>query len=186
MGCGISTLDAEEKSLSRHSSRHGRHRAIVPPLAEKKDDDHGVGFSQGKDVMVVMKPLDDENEEGKKESEVGPNEEKLKEKCVMDKKDEEEERVFESRGKEDNGGDEKQYAKINVKNEENNDGDDSFIGPGSPSFRDYCIDYDSADRSSMGDSNDCDSVESTKNGSEFDLSYMLWIFLTSATFLHML
>lgn len=177
MGCGISTLDAEEASQSRRPNRHGRQRTIVPPVTDNCPIINKKDFDNGDDVIVGMKPLGD-NEEAKTAKEVGSNEEKLKEKCVMDKKeekDEEEERVFESRGKEEEhigGGDDKHVKNVNVKNneeehEENNDRDDSFIGPGSPSFRDYCnIDYDSADRSSMGDYNDCDSGESTKNGSE--------------------
>ncbi|CAL0323298.1 unnamed protein product [Lupinus luteus] len=55
------------------------------------------------------------------------------------------------------------------KNEEEEESVNSFIGLGSPSFRDYCIDYDSIDRSSTADSNDYyDSMDSTKDSSGHD------------------
>lgn len=179
-------LDAEDASQSRHSNRLRQHTIVRPVtdnnLANRKvfgNGDEGVdspgkqsrksAFSQGKDdVIVVVKPLGDEEAKTKL---VGSNDEKLKEKSV----DKEVERAFVSGGKEEHGGDDK-----HAKNEENMDSDDSFIGPGSPSFRDYCIDYDSGDRSSVGDFNDCDSGESTKNGSEFDLSYHM--FMSPSTF----
>ncbi|OIW20843.1 hypothetical protein TanjilG_24331 [Lupinus angustifolius] len=167
MGCGNSTLEPEEASPSRRLNRHNRQRTIVPPINNKdSDDDDG--------AMVVMNPLRDDKEEAKTAKGVGLNE-KLKEKCVMNKKEEEENVVLNSGGgKEEHVGDHDIHEGKNVKNneeeqEEDSDRDDSYIGPGSPSFRDYCIDYDSTNRSSMADSNDyCDSGDSTMNCSGHD------------------
>ncbi|KAE9588868.1 hypothetical protein Lalb_Chr22g0360151 [Lupinus albus] len=140
MGCGISSLDTKEVFPSRGLNRHSHHPTVVPPIIQnpptnkKYFDDGGI---------VVMKPLH-RNEESRTTKEVGLNEKKLKEKGVINKNDEEEE---------------KRVDRV-----------DSFIGlVGSPSFKDYCIDYDSIGRSSMADSNDyCDSTDGTMNGSGHD------------------
>ncbi|CAL0322746.1 unnamed protein product [Lupinus luteus] len=170
MGCGNSTLEPEEASPSRGLNRHNRQRTIVPPIKNKfpiindKDfDDHD------DDAMVVMKRLRDDKEEAKTAKEAGLNE-KLKEKSVMHKNEEEENKVLDN-GKEEHVGDheEKNVKKNEKEHEEDNGRDDSYIGPGSPSFRDYCIDYDSTNRSSVADSNDyCDSGDSTVNCSGHD------------------
>ncbi|KAL2320354.1 hypothetical protein Fmac_029323 [Flemingia macrophylla] len=161
MGCGISTLDVEDASMNQHSKAH-RH-AIVPPIIDKKKDsengdDGSIGLLHGnnnnKDVIIIMRPLDDEGVKDK-----GSNGERLKEKSVMER-NKEEAMMFDIEGKEKHSGN-KYYAKNVEENHE--DRDDSFIGPGSPSFREYCIDYDCEDRSSVVDSNDCDSMERTKN-----------------------
>ncbi|XP_061344406.1 uncharacterized protein LOC133290351 [Gastrolobium bilobum] len=168
MGCGISTFEAEDASLGHgHRSNRVRHHVIVPPVAENKKDldngDEGVDKDVVGDVLEVKQPLGDEKGKTKEER---SNDEMLKEKHVVDTK--EDDRVFERREKEKHGSDDK-HAK-NVKNEEeheeNNCRDDSFIGTASPSFRDYCNGHDSGDRSSDGESNDCDSRESTKNSSD--------------------
>ncbi|TKY63014.1 hypothetical protein E2542_SST12879 [Spatholobus suberectus] len=170
MGCGISTLEVEDASLNRRSK--ARHHAIVPPVIidKKKDfengDDGYVGLLHGnnnKDVVMVIKPLSDEEAKDK-----GSNGERLKEKSIVERNNKEEERVFKIGGKEKHGGGDKYYAK-NVE-EEHENRDDNFIVPRSPSFREYCNDYDYGARSSVGDSNDCDSMDSTKNGSNDDLS----------------
>ncbi|KAE9599577.1 hypothetical protein Lal_00032307 [Lupinus albus] len=164
MGCGNSTLETEEASPSRRLNRHNRHRTIVPPITNNDDDG----------AMVVMKPLSEDKEEVKTAKEVGLNE-KLKDKCVMEKKEGEENVVLNSGGgNEVHVGDHHNHEEKNIKNneekhEEDNDRDDCYIGPGSPSFRDYCIDYDSTDQSSTADSNDyCDSGDSTMNCSGHD------------------
>ncbi|KOM38366.1 hypothetical protein LR48_Vigan03g174800 [Vigna angularis] len=100
---------------------------------------------KNKDVAKGMKPLGVEESKDKDES----NGERLKEKSGV--------------GRNDN--------KVEVKSKKNAEDehefrDDDFIGPGSPSFREYCNDYDSGDRSSMEYSNDSDSSRSIKNGSE--------------------
>lgn len=192
MGCGISTMDAEDASLGRRRFNRPRHQhAIAPPIADNNmelDQVHyyilvfelgtpcisdpvlmqRVAFSQGNNNNN-----NDRNEEAKTS----------KEELGFNRKEEEVIRVFniESREKDQKDKKEEHYyvsdhkhAK-SVKNveddkEENDDEgmDDHFIGPGSPSFSYYCNDYDSVDRSSMTDSiNDyCDSDQSTKNGSE--------------------
>ncbi|OIW15238.1 hypothetical protein TanjilG_17558 [Lupinus angustifolius] len=135
MGCGISSFNTKEASPSRGLNRHNHHPVVVPLITQKSPTNKKY-FDDG--VIGVMKALH-HNDETKATKEVGLNEEKLKEKCVMNKNEEEEERV------------------------------DNFISLGSPSFRDYCIDYDSMDRSSMADSNDyCDSTDSIMNGSGHD------------------
>ncbi|WVZ05962.1 hypothetical protein V8G54_019308 [Vigna mungo] len=78
--------------------------------------------------------------------------------------------VEESKDKDESNGEslkEKSDNKVEVKSKKNAEDehefrDDDFIGPGSPSFREYCNDYDCGDRSSM----DSDSSRSIKNGSE--------------------
>ncbi|RDX57996.1 hypothetical protein CR513_62723, partial [Mucuna pruriens] len=123
MGCGISTLDAEDESINQHLK--ARRHAMVPPVIDKKKE-----FEKGDELET--------------KEELG----------ISDK--------------EEHSGDDK-YCSNNVELE-HEDGDYSLIGPGSPSFREYCTDYDCGDRSSMGDSNDCDSMtmESVKNGSDDD------------------
>ena len=150
MGCGISTMDTNGASkVGRGRNCRLRHQhAIVPkPIVDNNkkynDDDDG----------------DDQEVTRKNE---GFNENSLKEKkIVVDRKDKEERVEFlERQGKLE------QDNVSNGRKNVNNDRDD-FIGPGSPSFREYCNDYDSVDRSSMGDSNDyTESGESVKNNSE--------------------
>lgn len=81
--------------------------------------------------------------------------------------------VEESKDKdESNGESSKEKSKKNAQ-DEHEFRDDDFIGPGSPSFREYCNDYDSGDRSSMEYSNDSDSSRSIKNGSELLVIFLL-------------
>ena len=181
MGCGISTLDAEDASLSRRSVRH-RQRAIVPPPVTENNNFYNPpnkDFENGNEGVTVnalgnnkeMKPTLGDEEANRKE--VGSNNNNNEEKLLWEKsvdKIKVEERVFESRGKEEHENKHVTNMKnVNVgeEHEENKYGDDSIIAPGSPSFRDYCVGSDSGDRSSVWDSNDCDSGDSTKNGSEF-------------------
>ncbi|KAK7290540.1 hypothetical protein RIF29_05038 [Crotalaria pallida] len=164
MGCGISTLNGEDGSPSRN--RRGRERAIVPPVATDNSPDDGVD---------MKKPLVSNKEEAKtvnKEKEIGSsNEEKMKKRCVMDKKEEKEEGEEEERVVVQHDAADHIIKKNIVVKENNNEeyienDDNSFIGPGSPSFREYCIDYGSIDRSSQSDSNDYyDSGDSTINSS---------------------
>lgn len=71
----------------------------------------------------------------------------------------------------------------NNKKYNNNNYRDDFIGPGSPSFREYCTDYDSVDRSSMVDSNDyTESGESMKNSSsEYGFCHVFFLIIFSST-----
>ena len=177
MGCGISTPGVEDASFTQHTK--GRHHVIVSPVVDKKKDlENGDkddvtllhrNNNNNKDVVMVMKPLgDDEGNDGRS------NRKRLKDKSVveMNNINKEEERVFGNGRKEKhNGGDDK-YCENNNIEEKHEDHDDNFIvGPGSPSFREYCNDYDYGDRSSVEDSNDYDSMESIKNGSEWLIIY---------------
>ncbi|CAJ2672369.1 unnamed protein product [Trifolium pratense] len=143
MGCGISTMDGGDARLAR--PRRGRfchaHANIVPQPSV--DDDN------------------DSHEATRKEE--GFNGEKLKEgKNVVDRK-EEERGVFVNNEKQrkleeginvSNGNKNvTNYEDVKINND--NDKDDRFIiGPGSPSFREYCNDNNSMDRSSTRDYND--------------------------------
>ncbi|CAK8542697.1 unnamed protein product [Lathyrus sativus] len=122
-----------------------------------------------------------DNDGGNQEAtrkEEGLNVERLKEKNIVEDRRNQEERneknVFvnkERQGKlEENASNNKKDVGANCKEEENNNNRENwFIGPGSPSFREYCNDYDSVNRIPMGDSNDYfQSGESAKNSSDED------------------
>ncbi|XP_057440535.1 uncharacterized protein LOC130732522 isoform X2 [Lotus japonicus] len=171
MGCGISTMEVEEPSHTRRSIRP-RQRVNIPPINKpimKKDYDNGDDGDDGD--TVIMKPLIDvECKQKMKDERTNYNGDKLREeKIFVEVKEKEEHGVDDKHVKNECGNGGKLHV-MNVRNEEENEErDDSFIGPGSPSFREYCNDNDSVDRSSLGDSNDCNSEElSTKNGSDDD------------------
>lgn len=157
MGCGISTMDANNASkVGRRFNGRLRHQhAAVPrPIVDNnkkyKDDD------------------DDDQEVTKKNE--GFLENSLKEKkIVVDRKDQEERVEFIERPRkleQDNVSNGLKNVGGENNNDNNNNYRDDFIGPGSPSFREYCTDYDSVDRNSMVDSNDyTESEESMKNSS---------------------
>ncbi|KAK7336123.1 hypothetical protein VNO77_16656 [Canavalia gladiata] len=174
MGCGISTLDIKDAPLNGHSNK-GHQYAITQPVMENKKD-----FENGEEgdvvllveknhnhnnYVVIMRPIlgDEEVKTMKKDR---SNEEMLKEKYIIEM-NKEEEKALESGGKERCNGNDK-YTK-NVKNIE--DGheyqDGSFIGPSSPSFRDYCNEYYVSEaRSSEENFNDYDFKESMKNNDD--------------------
>jgi len=156
---------------ANHASKVGRpcyigrlrhHHAIVPrPIVDNSkkynDDDDG-------DDQEMTRKNEGFNENGLKEK-----------KIVVDRKDQEERVEFinnERQGKleQDNVSNGLKNVITNYGEGENNNINNDrvdFIGPGSPSFREYCTDYDSVDRSSMVDSNDyTESGESMKNSSE--------------------
>ncbi|KAG4912566.1 hypothetical protein JHK82_053150 [Glycine max] len=178
MGCGISTLDVEDASLNQHSK--GRRHAIVPSIVDKKknfengdegdgallhtNNDNNNNNNKDKDVVLVTKPLgSDEGKDG------GSNGKMLKEKSFVERNNinKEEEKVFGNGQKEKHSGGYNKYCEKNNIEEEHEDQDNRlFVGPRSPSFREYCNDYDCGDQIFIGDSNDYDSMESIKNGSE--------------------
>ncbi|CAI8613450.1 unnamed protein product [Vicia faba] len=177
MGCGISTMHGNDTSPGRHYFKgRFRHQNIVASPIVKSNDN-----------MYTYEPINDdgENQESVRRDE-GFNGDRLKDKKINeDRRDQEEmneRKVFinpERQGKlkEDNASNNKNNVGTNHEEDNNNNSsnnnkkkkDDWFIGPGSPSFREYCNDNDLGDRCSMGDSNDYpQSGESTKNSSDED------------------
>ncbi|ESW33698.1 hypothetical protein PHAVU_001G091200 [Phaseolus vulgaris] len=147
MGCGMSRLDPEDAALGR----------VMPPPFDKGDEGellHG-NSNNNKDVAMVMKSMGDEEAKDKE----GSNGEKLKEKSGVGRND----RAIGGKEKHSSG------AMKNAEDELEYRDDNLTVGPGSPSFREYCNDYECGDRSSMEYSNDGDSVENIKNGSEASL-----------------
>lgn len=146
MGCGISTMNGNDTSPGRHHFK-GRFRPqniIASPIM--KNNDNVYNYETIKD--------DGGNNQEEIMREEGLNGNRLKDTKVMEDRKNQEER---------------NETKVDHQEGENNynNKDDRFTGPGSPSFREYCNDYDSGDRSSIGDSNDYpQSGESTKNSSE--------------------
>ncbi|KAI5428067.1 hypothetical protein KIW84_033182, partial [Lathyrus oleraceus] len=172
MGCGISTMNGNDASPGRHhlKGRFRNHNIIASPIVNHNDNKYNYD---------IIDSDGGEKEAARKEE--GFNGERLKEKKNMeDRRDQEEKNeknVFinkerKEKLKEDNAKNNKKNVGANHEEEENNNSKDNwFVGPGSPSFREYCNDYDSVDRSSMGDSNDYpQSGESTKNSSDEDSS----------------
>ncbi|KAK7377645.1 hypothetical protein VNO80_03074 [Phaseolus coccineus] len=158
MGCGMSRLDPEDAALDQCENVLG---GVMPPPFDKGELLHGNSNSNNnKDVAMVMKSMGDEEAKDKE----GSNGERLKEKSDVGRKD----RAIGGKEKHSSG-DNKYCAKKNAEDELEYRDDNLTAGPGSPSFREYCNDYDCGDRSSMEYSNDIDSMESIKNGSEASL-----------------
>jgi len=142
MGCGMSTKDPEQQGFNRcENSDEGEslHENNKSICKKKK---------KNKGVAKGMKPLGVEETKDKE----GSNGERLKEKSGVGTND----------------------FKVEVKSKkvaeaENKFRHDDFIAHGSPSFREYCNDYDCGDRSFTEYSNDSDSSGSIKNGSELHL-----------------
>ena len=167
MGCGISTMDGNDAPTGRrrYNGRfRNQHANIAPPIDNNKKYHENVD--------------DDSDDQESTRKDEGLDEERLKEKnYVVDRNDQEERGVNINEGQgqllEDHNV--ANDNKINVKNNEeeeinnNYDSDDRFIGPGSPSFREYCIDNDSVDKGSIGEFNDCtESGDSIKSSSDED------------------
>ncbi|CAJ1789545.1 unnamed protein product [Sphenostylis stenocarpa] len=131
MGCGISTLDAENAARGEHVN--GDRRAMAPLIVEsgvEGESLHGNSNNNNK-----MKPLGDE--------EAKDNDGSMKEKSVVERNDMKvEARAREIGGKEKrSSGDGKCCAENNVEEEFENRDDKLTVGPGSPSFREYCNDH---------------------------------------------
>lgn len=170
MGCGISTMDRNDIASTGRRRVYGRLRhqnAIVPPVG---DNNKKICDNVDDDYNDYQEPK--RNEEGL-----------IEKKCVVDKKDEERNIVIINERQKKLEEDKVSINHKNVMNyeEEEENNEDRIIGPGSPSFREYCNDSDLVDTSfcsdsvdrriSAVDSNDCDSGESTKNSSEYFDSY---------------
>ncbi|XP_058753769.1 uncharacterized protein LOC131626952 [Vicia villosa] len=167
MGCGISTMNGNDTSPGRHhfKGRFRHQNIIVSPIA--KNNDNMYNYETIKD---------DDDDDGNHEAimrEEGFNGNRLKDRKIMEDRSDQEERNErkQEKLKEDNGSNNKNNIGTNYEEGENNykNRDEWFIGPGSPSFREYCNDYDTGYRSSIGDSNDYPQYgESTKNSSDED------------------
>ncbi|KAI4350469.1 hypothetical protein L6164_004921 [Bauhinia variegata] len=169
MGCGLSTMDPECATTNRHSNPLRRYK-IVRPAGDKKpldvsEEGSDISSRGKKDGAVVMKPLGEQEMKGNQE-------EKTKEKDVLE--NQKTEKVI------NNGGNEKVRVKggnvdhrNNEKTEQEDDREDDISnGPGSPSFREYCVGHNPKHSSSRNKKfrelsfnhyfND-NSSESTKN-----------------------
>jgi len=156
MGCGMSTLDPEDAA---HNQCENGVCRVPQPMDKRKDFENGDdgeslhgNRNNNKDVVMVMKPMGDE------EAKALSNGERLIEKSTVGRND----IKVEVRS----SGDNNYCAKKNAEDELEYRDDDFIVGPRSPSFREYCNNYDRGDRSSMEFSNGSDSTESIKNDSE--------------------
>lgn len=140
MGCGVSTMDAEDRPQRCHSNILRRPKTVRPVaennMASEKLTDNGNG---SREESEDLKPLGGPEA---KTRQAGFKGEKTKENWL--------DRVESERGVR-KGGKEAVRVKVTTENEENEaetyDREYAFTGPGSPSFREYCIDNDSGNPS---------------------------------------
>jgi hypothetical protein len=140
MGCGMSTMDGGHALGSR--PRRGRvfhPHANVPQPSIDDDNDHHEA-TRKEEGFNGERLKDEKNKVDRKEKKSGVY-------VNNERQGKLEEDINISNGNKNVTN----YEDVKI----NNDKDDRLIGPGSPSFREYCNKNDSMDKSSTGDYNDC-------------------------------